>query len=158
VWQHRARHAEHRRERHIEHLRPLVVAHLDHGREAAEPSVVDQHVDVTELADRRGDQRVHLILARHVAYAGGCGAAVASASLAAVSDESALVLVADQHARAFLEAALARREADAGAGGRGDHDGLVLEQAVARTARSGAGAARSSAASARAACRARARR
>ena len=49
--------------------------------------------------------------------------------------ETALVVVAQHDDRALLGAALRGREADAGAGGRGDEHGLAVEQRVAARGR-----------------------
>src|SRR5262249_26861831 len=90
-----------------------------------EAGVVDEHVDGAELAARRFPQGVDVGLHGHVALDAG------DAERAARLGEAALVDVADHDARALFDGALGDREADAGAGGGGDEDGLAVEEGVA---------------------------
>ena len=64
---------------------PLIVGHVDDVRGAAESRVVDQHVDATQLRDRRVDQTLDLLLLGDVAEEVGRRAPVSFSSSSAAS-------------------------------------------------------------------------
>jgi hypothetical protein len=115
----------------VEDLQPLLVGHLQDRAGAAEPGVVDHHVDPAVMPDGAVDQRLDLRLVGHVAGPGGDGGvAVRLGQLVAGGGQPPLVLVADHHPGALLQAAAGGGGADAGAGGGGDDDYFSFEQAV----------------------------
>ena len=118
-------------ERHVEHPQPLLVGHLEDRAGAAEPRVVNEHVDAAEPARRAVDQRVDRALVGDVARQRPDPVPVRGRELVAGLAQPPGVLVADHHLGALLEAAAGGGRADAGAGRGGDHDDLAVEQAVA---------------------------
>ena len=124
-------------QRDVEHPGPLLVGHVEHRGGAAEPGVVDHHVDPAEVPGRALDQRGDLRLVGDVAGLRPDPVAVPGGELVAGRGQPPVVLVADRDQGAFLQAAPRRGAADAGAGRGGDDHHLAVEQAVA--GRSGAG-------------------
>jgi hypothetical protein len=111
-------------ERDVEHDVPLLVGHLVQLRAAAEACVVDQHVDGAELRGRRREQRLHRPFVGDVARDSGDSESLGSLA------QTPLVLVGDDDPRAFFDAPLCDRGADAGPRSRGDQDGLPIEQGM----------------------------
>ena len=126
----RGAHAPERaRQRHVEHLGPLFVGHVDDVRGPTETRVVDDHVEAAGRVDaalENSDCTCRSSVTSH-----GIDAATASPSDVGRLAEASFVGVADHHTRPFLDAALGRREPDAGAGRRGDEHALAGEQLVA---------------------------
>ncbi len=87
---------------------PLVIGHVDDRSRATEPGVVDQHVDSAVLVDRAVDQRLHLLLSGDVADHREWGSSGELAELIGGLTEAALVVVADDDARALLARRVAR--------------------------------------------------
>jgi hypothetical protein len=117
-------------QRDVEHPRPLLVGHVEHRGGAAEPGVVDHHVDPAEVPGRAVDQRGHLRLVGDVAASRPDPVAVRPGELVARRGQPFAVLVADYHAGAFFQAAPGGGAADAGAGRGGDHHHLAVQQPV----------------------------
>ena len=122
-------------ERDVEHPQPLLVGHVEHRTGAAEPGVVDQHVDAAEVAGRALDQRGDLLLVGDITRLGPNEAGVSLGQLVPGRGQARLVLVTDRHPGPFFQAAPGGGAADAGAGRRGDDDHLAVKQAVAVHAR-----------------------
>jgi hypothetical protein len=115
----------------VEDLQPLLVGHLQDRAGAAEPGVVDHHVDPAVVLHGPVDQRLDLRFVGHVAGHGGDGGvAVRLGQLGAGGGQPPLVLVADHHPGALLQAAPGGGRADAGAGRGGDHDYFAVEELV----------------------------
>jgi hypothetical protein len=117
-------------QRDVEHPRPLLVGHLQHRGGAAQASVVDHHVDPAEVPGRALNQRGHLRLVGDVAGLRPDPVAVRPGELVAGRGQPLVVLVADRHPGALVQAAPRGRAADAGAGRGGDHHHLAVQQAV----------------------------
>ena len=112
----------------VEDLQPLLVGHLQDRAGAAEPGVVDHHVDPAVVLHDGVDQRLDLRLVGDVAGPGGDGVlAVGRGQLGAGGGQPPLVLVADHHLGALFQAASRGGGADAGSGRGGDHHDLVVE-------------------------------
>ena len=131
VGQHGAQAAERAGERHVEHLGPLLVGHVGDQAVAAEAGVVHPDVDVAEVLERGGEQRLHVVLVGDVAAQRDRAGAELLAERVGGLAEPALVGVGDDDAGALEQAATGERAADAGAGGGGDDHGRALEQAAA---------------------------
>ena len=110
-----------------------VVGHLQHARGAAEPGVVDHHVDAAELVGGV-EQRRDLRLVGHVAdqLAHPVGTELGGQRLLGLGEPALVGVAEDDRLRALLERAAYDGGADAGAGRGGDHDDLAGEQVVAR--------------------------
>ncbi len=118
-------------QRDVEHPGPLLVGHVEHRGGAAEPGVIDHHVDPAEVRGRALDQRGDLRLVGDVAGLRPDVAAVSGGELVVRRGQPLVVLVADRHPGAFFQAAPRRGAADAGAGRGGDDHHLAVQQAVA---------------------------
>ena len=56
-------HAHRAGERDVEHGVPLLVGHLGEFGRAAQPGVVHEHVEMTELVDAARDRALHVVFA-----------------------------------------------------------------------------------------------
>jgi len=127
----RARAAEGPGEGHVEHAQPLLVGHLEDARVAAEPGVVDDHVEPAVVAHDRVDHRLDVVLTGHVAAdREGCRARRLDQTRGGFA-EPALVGVTERDPRSLLETPKRGRKPDPRAGGGGHEHGLAGEQAVA---------------------------
>ena len=122
--------AERPGQRDVEHPGPLLVGHVEHRRGAAEPGVIDHHVDPAEVPGRALDQRGDLGLVGHVAGLRPDHVAVPGGELVAGRGQPLVVLVADRHPGAFFQAAPCGGAPDAGAGRGGDDHHLAVQQPV----------------------------
>jgi hypothetical protein len=111
-------------QRDVEDPQPLLVGHVDELSGAAEPGVVDHHVEAAVLGHDRADQVLDLVLLGDVADD------AAQSEARGRLGEPPLVPVGDDDGRALLDRLLRGGEADAGAGGRGDDHDLVLQEPV----------------------------
>jgi hypothetical protein len=123
--------AERAGQRHVEDLPPLLVGQVEDRGGAAQAGVVDQHVDAAEVRGGGGDQRFDLRFVGDVAGVGPDLAAVGPGQFLAGGGQAGLVLVADHHLGAFVQAAAGGGAADAGAGRGGDDHDLAVEQLMA---------------------------
>ena len=130
-------------ERHVEHARPLLVGHVDDGRGAAEPGVVDEHVDrARRSATAASKSRCTSASTRDVAERSPAAASPtmrARARSAASPRRRSCTSLSDD-ARALFGAALGGREADAGAGGGGDERRSCPSRSCVRGGYGGTGA------------------
>ena len=104
----------------------------DESGRATEAGVVHHDVDMTELGDRGGEQRLHVLLDRDVAQDDRRSLTGLLGQLISGLVQAPFVDVADHDPGAFLETLPRHGEPDARSCRRGDDDRLVLQQTVTR--------------------------
>ena len=132
VRQHGARHPEDAVQRDVEDRRPLIVAHVDDVDFAAEPGVVDHHVDPTHVLDGRRHERAHVGVVADIAEPMADGLPRDLGQVLRGFRSPLGMDVADEEPRTFLGAALCRRESDARPRSSRHQDGLAAQQVVGR--------------------------
>ncbi len=116
----------------VEHARPLLVAHLEDRRLAAEAGVVDEHVELAVAVDDAVDQRLDLLLDGDVAADRERPLAGDRLELARRPRSSRRSWTSEIATRAPpARGALGGGPADAGAGGGGDEDRAAGQQRAA---------------------------
>ena len=132
VAQRGARHAHRAGQRDVEHREPLLVGHVGERGGAAEPGVVDEHVELpaAEL-DRFVDEPLHVVFDGHVAEH---RVRVRTEAIERLWRRRSWMSLMTTRAPSSAHA-LRGREADAGAGRGGDRHRLAREQVPARRVR-----------------------
>jgi hypothetical protein len=116
----------------VEHARPLGVSHVDDARSSAKACVVDQHIDAPEELHGVSDERIDVLLARHVAGQRMDAMRRDLPQTLGGLSEPPRVHVAHHYARALLETALCGCETDARPGGCSHEHALSCQQIAAR--------------------------